>query len=114
VSSSPILLKQVSACLPEPPPTELLGQRPTHIFNYVSIQCCQPAAAALNTLTSFTPPLAETGKNKATVDAAVIMKYAKYYSPKKVSDNYTIQLCIFKVICSLSSAFLFLLCKCNN
>lgn len=91
VSPSPILLKQVSACLLDPPPTELLGQQPTHIFNYVSIQCCQPAAAAHNTLTSFTPSLAENGKNKATVDATVIMKYAKYYSPKRF--QITTQFC---------------------
>lgn len=84
VSSSPILLKQVSACLLEPPPTALLGQRPTHIFNYVSIRCYQPAAAARDTLTSFTPSLAENGKNKATVDATVIMKYAKYYPQKRL------------------------------
>lgn len=82
VSSSLILLQQVPACLPEPPPTELLGQRPTHIFNYVSIQHYRPAVAIQNTLTSFTHSLAQNGRNKATVDATVIMKYAKYYSPK--------------------------------
>lgn len=78
VSSSLILLQQVPACLPEPPPTELLGQRPTHIFNYVSIRHYRPAVAIQNTLTSFTRSLAQNGRNKATVDATVTMKYAKY------------------------------------
>lgn len=112
--SSLILLKQVYACFLGPPPTELLGQQPTHIFNYVSIQCYQPAVASTLYTDLFHSLSCLKWQKQSNCWCNSNHKICKILFSKKILDNYKTQFCMLKWLTTSELLFLFLICKLRN